>query len=216
MQKSPFPLLALLLGVAIGVAGLSGCTDAAVPTGTTESAPSTTPIAGPTPGFDPDDTLWTIASTGEQLALDDPDVQELQKVVALHSGASDNRSPDTVEASVSAEQDAFSPLFLDRLAGEGYADAVVAMYVDNDLTITQTGVAWTPSTIDADRTHATVGFESLFRIDSASEGYLHALGVEAGAELAQPREYSLTKIDGIWLIDDIAKGPLRSLANDGP
>lgn len=66
------------------------------------------------------------------------------------------------------------------------------------------------------RTKATVGFESLFRIDSASEGYLHALDVDAGQEFTQPREYTLTKIDGEWLIDDIAKGPLRSTSAPAP
>lgn len=203
---------ALLLTLALLAGGttLAGCTDASSP------AASAAPSAKPTPGFDADASLWAIASTGEQLSLEDEDVQALQEVVALHSGASDNRSPETVSQSVDAEETFFTPLFIDKLGTDSYRDALVAMYVDNDLTIEQTGVAWTPSTIDAGRTKATVGFESLFRIVSASEGYLHELGVEAGAEFAQPREYTLTKIDGEWLIDDIAKGPLRATSGPTP
>ncbi|MEV4736731.1 MULTISPECIES: hypothetical protein [unclassified Microbacterium] len=187
----------------ISVIALTACTV------TTENPRSESTSTTPTPGFDPTDTLWSIRSTHEELPLDDHDVQELQKAVALHSGVSDNRSPDSVRASVATEAESFAPLFRERLATEGYADAVVAMYVDNDLTIEQTGVAWTPSTVDEDRTHATVGFESIFRIVSASEGFLHELEAEAGVEVVQPRQYRLTKIDGEWLIDDIEKGPLR-------
>ncbi len=197
-------LLALLAALGFGAVGLSACTDS--PSTEVEVSPSTTP----TPNFDPDETLWTIATTGEQLSLEDSDVQALQKVVALHSGVSDNRSPATVEGSVTAEVSFFTPSFRQELEGEQYADAVVAMYADNDLTIEQTGVAWMQSTIDPDRQHATVGFESIFRIVDASEGYLHEFDVDAGAELAQPREYSLTKIDGAWWIENISKGPARS------
>ncbi|WP_217178901.1 hypothetical protein [Streptomyces sp. AC495_CC817] len=204
-MTAPAPrLVAASVALLIGLAALTGCTD---------SAPDAAPAAGststPTPSVDPDDTLWRVTSTDERLPLEDPDVQELQKVVALHSGVSDNRSPATVRASVAAEEESFAPLFLERLSGQGYEEAVVAMYVDNDLTIEQTGVAWTPSTVDADRMHATVGFESIFRIVSASDGFLHELDAEAGVEVVQPREYRLTKIDGAWLIDDIEKGPLR-------
>jgi hypothetical protein len=201
---------ALLLSLALlaGGAALVGCTESSPP------ATSTTPSA--TPKFDPDATLWTIASTGEQLSMEDQDVQDLQKVVALHSGASDNRSPATVEDSVVSEESFFTPLFIDKLGDDGYREALVSLYVDNDLTIEQTGVGWMQSTIDAGRTKATVGFESLFRIVSASEGYLHELGIDAGAEFAQPREYTLTKIDGVWLIDGIAKGPLRATSEPAP
>ncbi|MFF3026178.1 hypothetical protein [Microbacterium sp. NPDC057944] len=210
MLRTTAKALAVLVSLVIGSVALSGCTDSGPSTASEGSA--ATPSASPTPHFDPDDTLWTIASTGEHLTLDDPDVQALQQVVALHSGASDNRTPSTVADSVAAEEQFFSPLFLDKLAGEDYADAVTAMYVDNDLSIAQTGVAWTASTIDADRQHATVGFESLFTIVSASDGFLHELGADAGDEFAQPREYTLTKVEGAWLIDDIAKGPLRAAA----
>ncbi|MGH3688905.1 MAG: hypothetical protein ACRDT7_02000 [Microbacterium sp.] len=202
--------LLLTLALLAGGGSLIGCTDSSSP------AASAAPSATPTPGFDPDATLWTLASTGEELSLEDEDVQALQEVVALHSGASDNRSPATIVDSVDAEESFFTPLFVEKLGTDSYRDALVAMYVDNDLTIEQTGVAWTPSTIDAGRTKATVGFESLFRIVSASEGYLHELGVDAGAEFAQPREYTLTKIDGEWLIDDIAKGPLRATSQPTP
>lgn len=202
--------IALALALGMAAVGLTACTDAP-PTAAPESA-----IATPTPQIDPDTTLWTIQPAGDQLDLEDADVQALQKIVALHSGASDNRSPGTVADSVSAEASYFTQVFNDRLATQGYRDALIALYVDNDLTIEQTGVAWMQSTIDADRTHATVGFESLFRIVGASEGYLHELDVEAGTELAQPREYTLTKIDGVWLIDDIAKGPLRKTAPTSP
>lgn len=188
----------------------------AVLTGCTEPAASAAPSTSATPRFDPDATLWSISSTEEALGLDDPDVQALQQVVALHSGASDNRSPATVAESVTAEEMYFTPLFSEKLAAQGYRDAVVAMYDDADLTIEQTGVAWLQSTIDADRLHATVGFESLFAIVEASEGYLHELDVDPGAEFAQPREYSLTKVDGVWLIDDISKGPLRKSAEPTP
>ena len=199
---------ALLLTVALMAGGASvvGCTESSSP------AASAAPSATPTPRFDPDATLWTIASTGEHLSLEDEDVQALQEVVALHSGASDNRSPATASESVDAEEAFFTPLFATKLADGGYGDAVVAMYVDNGLTIEQTGVAWTPSSIDTGRAKATVGFESLFRIVGASEGYLHELGIEAGAEFAQPRQYTLIKVDGEWLIDDIDKGPLRSVS----
>lgn len=203
MNSSRPRLTVALVALLIGIFGLSGCTDS--PTDISEETSSATP----TPAFDPEDSLWSIASTDERLSLDDPDVQELQKVVVLHSGVSDNRSPDTVQASVAAEEESFAPLFLDKLSAQGYGDAVVAMYVDNDLTVQQIGVAWTPSTIDADRQHAKVGFESIFRIVSASDGFLHELDLEPGAEVVQPREYELTKIDGVWLIDDIEKGPLR-------
>ncbi|WP_341976306.1 hypothetical protein [Microbacterium sp. LWO13-1.2] len=203
IRSSRLVSIAIALAVAsVSAAGLSGCTD-------TPPAASPQADASPTPRFDPDATLWTIASTGEQLDLEDADVQALQKVVALHSGASDNRSPGTATASVAAETSYFTPAFAERLSVQGYNDAVVALYVDNDLTIEQTGVAWMPSSIDADREYATVGFESLFQIVGASEGYLHELDVAAGTQLAQPREYTLTKVDGQWLIDDIAKGPLR-------
>lgn len=190
---------------------LTGCAE---PAGTEAASPA--PSASATPRFDPDATLWSISSTEDALGLDDPDVQALQQVVALHSGASDNRSPATVAESVTAEEMYFTPLFSEKLAAQGYRDAVVAMYDDADLTIEQTGVAWLQSTIDADRLHATVGFESLFAIVEASEGYLHELDVDPGAEFAQPREYSLTKVDGVWLIDDISKGPLRKSAEPTP
>lgn len=208
-RSRPASVLSLALTLVIATT-LTGCTEPA-PTASEPVPPS----ASATPGFDPDATLWTIASTEEPLSLDDPDVQALQQVVALHSGASDNRSPETVAASVTAEEVYFTPLFTEKLAGQGYRDAVVALYGDAELTITQTGVAWLPSTIDADRQHATVGFESLFEIVSASEGYLHELDADAGAEFAQPREYALTKVDGAWLIDDIIKGPLRTSAEPG-
>lgn len=202
--------LLLTLALLAGSMSLTGCTEPTPP------AASNAPSATPTPGFDPDATLWTLTSTGEQLPLDDADVQAVQQVVALHSGASDNRSPASVADSIVAEESFFTPLFVTKLSDTGYRDALVAMYVDNDLTIEQTGVAWTPSSIDESRTKATVGFESLFRIVTATEGYLHELGAEAGAEFAQPREYTLTKVDGEWLIDDIAKGPLRSTSQPAP
>ncbi|WP_102193869.1 hypothetical protein [Microbacterium aurantiacum] len=192
----------------VSAAGLSGCTDA-------PPAASASAASSPIPEFDPDDTLWTVDSTGEQLELEDADVQALQQVVALHSAASDNRSPSTIVDSVDAELRSFSELFTEKLTAQGYREGVIALYVDNDLSIEQTGVAWLVSTLDEEREHATVGFESIFRIVGASEGYLHQIGVAAGEELAQPREYSLTKIDGTWLIDDIKKGPLRKSAAPG-
>jgi hypothetical protein len=206
-QRALRATVAALVAAAASI-GLLGCSSA--PAEDDARGGDTAAQAAPAPVRDPEQTLWRLEGSDTSLPLDDTDVIALQRVVALHSAVTDTRSAETIADSVEQEQVYYTDLFQDRLDAQAYAAATTALYRDNNLAVEQQAVGWLESSLSEDRTRATVGFESHFAFTAASEGYLRHLDAETGTTYVQPREYSLVKADGTWLIDNIQKGALRT------
>ena len=186
---------------------MTGCTP--TPTDVAPTTVSETAAPQPTaPQRDEASTLWHLEGSDETLPDDDPDVIALQRTVALHSATVDDRAPDTVDAALEDEFAFYTPAFVASLDDAQYRQTASAMYRDNGLATRQLGVAWTTSTISADRTRASVGFESIFEFTAGSDAYLSERGLKTGERYAQPRELSLVRDGDAWLIDGIQKGPL--------
>ncbi len=194
--------ICLILAAMCALTGCVGQPDAASP------APPAAESAPPQPQRDSTQTLWTIEGSDTPLLDDDPDVIAIQRTVALHSAAVDNRTANTVETAVGEEFSFYSEEFIAKLDAEGYRDATIALYRDNDLTTEQLGVAWSRSTISQDRIRATVGFESILHFTTGIDEYLRARDLEQNERYAQARELTLVKVGDVWMIDDIRKAPL--------
>ncbi|MFC7615440.1 hypothetical protein ACFQV2_20000 [Actinokineospora soli] len=157
-------------------------------------------------------SLWHViddkGTTIHTLQDDDPNVTAVRKLVALHSGAVDNRSPDTVSGSVEVEFSFYDKAFAARLESERYADKLVRLFTDNALTTRQTSVAWYQSTFHQDMRTAKVDMESTFEFTAASPEYLAANQFELNKPYTQRRTLSLHLDGDTWRIGTIEKSHL--------
>ncbi|MCO1338957.1 hypothetical protein BJH93_08630 [Kocuria polaris] len=200
-----------LTGCAIAVVLLSGCANA-LDSGT-DPAPAT--ASEHQPQRDGESSLWHVEGAATSLPEDDPDVIALQRAVALHSAAVDNRSAGNVEDTLDAEYQHYSDGFSRMLEDQNHRASTEDLYQDHDLQTRQLGVAWTTSSLSADRNRAVVGFESIFEFTAGDETYLNERELELDERYAQPREITLVRAGEEWVIDNIEKGPLRAAATLG-
>lgn len=201
--------------LALGM-GMSGCSDpspsgdAAVPTAASPALPNPSDDAEVTV---PDDlagqTLWSIAGSGEALPDDDPDVQAVRTLVTVHSGAVDDRGPETVDRALEEEYSAYSPQFSATLDAVDWRTRSIARTLDRAVVSQQAGLAWMPSTISADRRSATAQYEAFIVFTAADGAFFAENDIQPGREYSMSRMVEAEKIDGVWLISDVRESSLR-------
>ncbi|MEU4746327.1 hypothetical protein AB0G02_38515, partial [Actinosynnema sp. NPDC023658] len=160
--------------------------------------------------------LWhVIDGKGEKikgLPDDDSNVTAVRKVVALHSGVVDNRTPETVWDSVEHEFSFYHRDFVQRLDSEQYRDKLVRLFGDNALSTRQVSVAWYESTFHEGMRTAEVRMESTFEFTTASPDYLAANRFELNKPYTQRRTVSLSLEGDTWRIGMMEKEPLTKSA----
>lgn len=199
-------LLALVLG-------MSGCSDSGSTGDAVATAAASPATGGQGAAAVPDtlasQTLWSVEGTEEFLPDDDPDVQAVRTLVTVHSGAVDNRGPETVEQSLADEYSAYSAEFAETLDGVDWRSVSIARTTDQSVSSQQVGIGWLQSSISADRRSATAQYESYIVFTAADDAFFTENGIERGREYTMLRKVSAEKINDEWLISDVRESSLR-------
>ena len=159
-----------------------------------------------------DRTLWHVIDdrgtpiTG--LADDDPTVTAVRKTVTLHSGAVDNRDSATVDSALSAEYGFYAANLVTDLTTQNHRQRTIDLFTENNLTTTQTSVAWYQSTFYKDMRTAKVTMESTIKFTTASKSFLAKNDLALNTPYTQRRTVSLTREGDAWKITAIEKFPL--------
>ncbi|GGE98921.1 hypothetical protein [Mycetocola zhadangensis] len=200
-QTPPLLCLALLVG-----ALLVGCTPGSAGGEGIGGDPA---ASTPAPSRAEGQTLWSVTGTDEQLPDDDPDVQAVRTLITVHSGVIDNRSPENIEASLEEEFGLYTPEFAATLDGVDWRETALERVASGASVVEQRGVAWMQSSIDAERSTASVQYESYVVFTAGDEAFLRDNGITLGAEYLMIREVTAAVHDGEWLISGIRESGLQ-------
>lgn len=157
-----------------------------------------------------EETLWKVLDNNENvlgyLPDDSENVKQIVDLISEHCSYVDNRTPDHL--SLEAEMELYTKGFQSSLNNTDYLTKVEEMYSENQISLEQKLLIWTPCTLDAELNYCKATVESEFTITDSSEEYLIANGLELNATYVEQRVYYLEKEKGNWKISNINKSAL--------